>query len=223
MRSVRDRFESRLLELLGADRVHLNCAPRRGSSSSAPSASANSNGNGCINSNGNGCINGHSASDSANGIDARLPNTSSVSLLLHVDSDSTSDEPSARRATFLGPRIVESGAPDFHVSTGAACHSTSRKCVQSRCQYIFVLFITRLKRQESSVKPARHCHCRPSAVLMECLRGAGRSSELVEELASNAVRVSFGRYSSFEDADRLATGIAQLYHTFLADLRNSSR
>ena len=53
---------------------------------------------------------------------------------------------------------------------------------------------------------------------MECLRDVGRSSELVEELASNAVRVSFGRWSSLEDADTVATGIAKLYHTFLAEL-----
>ena len=104
VRSVRDRFESRLIELLGADHVHLNYAP--------PPSPPLVNGGGCK------CpaeAGGHSAASCT-----RLPNTSNVSLrVVHPRS--------ALRTTFLGPRIVELGASDFHVSTGAACHSTSKK------------------------------------------------------------------------------------------------
>ena len=198
MRSVRDRFESRLLELLGADRVHLNCAPQS-SLSPPPPPIVNGGSKRCSAEAG-----AHSAASCA-----RLPNTSNVSLVVvHPQS--------ALRATFLGPRIVEMGASDFHVSTGAACHSTSKKCVPRLTQYcierVFMGAVIQHS-HEASLLPSR-----PSAVLMECLRGAGRPSELVEELASNAVRVSFGRWSSLEDADRVATGIAKLYHIFIAEL-----
>ena len=84
VRSVRDRFESRLLEVLGADRMHLNCA-------SAPSLSPPP------------IVNGSSSSCPAEATAhftawcARLPNASNVSLLVvHPQS--------ALRTTFLGPR-----------------------------------------------------------------------------------------------------------------------
>ena len=102
MREVRDHFESRLLELLGSERVRINAfafdAPT-GQLSNAQHAN-------------------HMEEE-----ERRLPNTSSLSLLVRA--------PGGKRALYLGPKILESGAPDFHVSTGAACHAHTGKCVRT--------------------------------------------------------------------------------------------
>ena len=51
---------------------------------------------------------------------------------------------------------------------------------------------------------------------MECLRGLPEDER--DEIASNAIRVSFGRSSTLDDANRVACGLARLYSRFLKDL-----